>query len=89
MGAGAASANLTLSGADWPRLRPATRLLAGTALLELSYPVIPDPTAGRWFSDGDISGLPHDEHPEWAGWYGWVRRPGVVRPGDVAVISPV
>ncbi len=33
LGAGAASENLTLSGADWPRLRPGTRLRAGTALL--------------------------------------------------------
>ena len=41
LGAGAARENLTLSGADWSRLRPGTRVLAGTALLELSYPAIP------------------------------------------------
>jgi MOSC domain-containing protein YiiM len=87
--AGRAGENLTLSGVDWPRLRPGTRLLAGTALLELSYPATPCQKQARWFGDGEVSRLSHDEHREWARWYAWVRRPGRVRPGDPAVISPV
>ncbi len=87
IGPEAAGQHLTLSGVDWLRLRPGTRLLAGTAHLELAYPVIPR-QQGRWFSDRNIGRLSHDEHPECAGWHAWVRRPGLIRPCDVAVISP-
>lgn len=85
---GAAGENLTLSGVDWPRLRPGTRMQAGTALIELSYPATPCRKQARWFQDGDISRLSHPEHPEWARWYAWVRQPGRIRAGDPAVISP-
>lgn len=88
IGAGTVGENLTLSGVDWAGLRPGTRLLAGTALLELSYPATPCPEQARWFCDGDITRLSHAEHPEWARWYAWVRRPGRARPGDPAVVSP-
>ena len=85
---GAAGENLTLSGVDWPRLRPGTRVLAGTALLELSFPADPCQKQARWFRDGKVDRLDHAEHPEWTRWYAWVRQPGQVRPGDPAVISP-
>jgi hypothetical protein len=84
-----AGVNLTLSGVDWPRLRPGTRLLAGTALLELSYPVDPSQEHARGIQDGRIGRLPHAEHPERASWYAWVRHEGQIRPGDAAIISPV
>jgi MOSC domain-containing protein YiiM len=88
IGPGAAGENLTLSGADWPRLRPGTRVLAGTALLELSYPSDPCQDQARRFREGEISRLSHANHPHRARWYAWVRRPGQVQRGDLAVISP-
>ena len=88
VGAGAASGNLALSGVDWPRLRPGTRLLAGTALLELSYPAIPYDEQVGWFSDGDLGRPSDDKHREWSRWYAWVRRAGQVRAGDTVIISP-
>lgn len=89
LAAGRAGENVTLSGLDWARLRPGTRLLVGTALLELSFPAVPCHKQARWFTDGDFSRLSHTRHPEWSRWYAWVRRPGQIRPGDAALVSPV
>lgn len=86
--AGTVGENVTLSGVDRPRLRPGTRVLVGTALLELSYPATPCQKQGRWFQDGDIARLAHAKHPECARWYAWIRQPGQIRPVDPAVISP-
>jgi hypothetical protein len=50
IGADRAAENLTLSGIDWARLRPGTRLLAGTVLLELSYRADPGPEPAGWYA---------------------------------------
>jgi MOSC domain-containing protein YiiM len=82
---GSAGENLTISGLDWTSLRSGTRLLVGTAVVELSYPAVPCQKQTRWFADGDFGRISHDQNPQWARWYGWVRRPGVVRVGDAVV----
>jgi hypothetical protein len=88
VGIGTAGENLTVSGLDWSSLRPGTRILAGTTLLELSYPMDPQAWEGSWFTDGDPSRLDHAQHPARARWSAWVRRPGQVRIGDRAILSP-
>lgn len=84
--AGCGGENLTLAGLDWPALRPGTRLMAGDVVLELSSPAVPCQKQARWFADGDFSRIAYEQHPEWVRWYGWVRRPGRVRPGDGVVV---
>lgn len=82
--------HLALSGADWPRLRPGTRVLAGTALLELSYPVEPSQDERRRLKDSETGRPPKTGDPESRrGWYAWVRQPGQIHPGDSAIISPL
>jgi MOSC domain-containing protein YiiM len=86
--AGSAGENLTISGIEWGSLRPATRIRAGSALLELSFPAVPCHKQRRWFRDEDISRISHDLNPHLARWYAWVREPGLVRPGDAVVVRP-
>jgi MOSC domain-containing protein YiiM len=88
IGPGSAGENLTLSGLDWAALRAGTRMRAGTALLELSYPAIPCQKQTRWFSDGDYNRISHERNPDLVRWYAWVREPGVVRAGDEVTIQP-
>ncbi|HZU15994.1 MAG TPA: MOSC domain-containing protein [Candidatus Dormibacteraeota bacterium] len=86
--AGRAGENVTVAGLDWASLRPGSRVAVGSALLELSYPATPCHKQARWFSDGDFTRIDHGINPQWARWYGWVRRPGTVRPGDQVVLQP-
>ncbi len=85
---GFAGENLTLSGVRWADLRPGTTLRIGTAEAELFYPAVPCAKQAGWFTDGDFSRLHHENHPEWTRWYGWVRKPGEVRPGSEVVVQP-
>jgi MOSC domain-containing protein YiiM len=82
IGAGSAGENLTLSGVDWPSLRPGTRLRIGTVLAEVSFPAMPCAKQTRWFSDGDFSRIAYERNPAWTRWYAWVREPGRVAAGD-------
>jgi len=86
--AGSAGENLTISGVDWSSLRPGSRLIVGTALVELSYPATPCKKQTRWFKDGDFARISHDRNPHLSRWYGWVRTPGRVREGDPVVVQP-
>jgi MOSC domain-containing protein YiiM len=80
--AGCAGENLTVSGLDWPELRPGTRLRAGDALLEISFPSTPCHNQTQWFSDGDFSRIGFERDPTATRWYAWVREPGDVVVGD-------
>jgi MOSC domain-containing protein YiiM len=93
---GAAGENFTVSGLDWPALRPGTILrfeAAGeggdgaTPLeVELSWPAPPCRHQMQWFSDGDYNRIDHDRNPGFSRWYAWVRRPGPVAAGDRVVV---
>ena len=84
---GCAGENVTVAGLDWASMRSGTRMRVGTALVELSYPAVPCQKQTRWFADGDFNRISHDRNPHWARWYGWVRGPGAVRPGDPVVVG--
>jgi len=86
--AGCAGENLTLRGLDWRSLRPGSRLRIGSALVELSFPAVPCKKQTRWFADGDFKRIAYEVNPQWVRWYGWVREPGDVTPGDAVVVQP-
>jgi MOSC domain-containing protein YiiM len=85
---GCAGENLTLAGVDWASLRPGTRVRAGTAVLEISYPAVPCHKQTGWFSDGDFNRISHERNPALVRWYAWVREPGEVHIGDVVTVQP-
>lgn len=85
---GSAGENVTVSGIDWSRLRPGTRLRIGEVLAEVSAWAQPCTKNARWFADGDFRRVDHDRHPGTSRAYAWVRVPGRVRPGDPVVVEP-
>jgi len=87
--AGAAGENLTISGLDWPSLRPGARLRIGDVTAELTAYAVPCKKNGRWFSDGVFDRVHHDRHPGWSRLYASVLDPGTVRVGDEVVVEPL
>lgn len=88
IGWGSAGENLTLAGLDWASLRPGTRLLAGTALLELTAHAIPCRKNARWFSDGRFRRMAHEVAPGRSRLYARVVVGGVVAVGDPVAVEP-
>lgn len=86
--AGAVGENLTLSGLDWESLQPGTRLLAGTAVLELSLPATPCAKNAQWFADRDFGRIAYERDANATRWYASVMVDGTVRPGDVVEVEP-
>lgn len=86
--AGSVGENLTLSGIDWPALRPGTRLAVGDAVIELSVPAVPCAKNAQWFTDGDFSRLHFDVDPASTRWYASVMTDGQVATGDAVVVEP-
>jgi MOSC domain-containing protein YiiM len=86
--AGAAGENLTVSGIEWPTIRPGTRLRVGDVLCEVSAYAEPCSKNGRWFSDGDSGRIEHGRHPGWSRVYASVLEPGAVGAGDAVVVEP-
>jgi MOSC domain-containing protein YiiM len=85
---GGAGENLTLSGLDWPTLRPGTRLEIGDVVCEISAYAEPCAKNARWFVDGDFSRMNHDLHPGWSRLYATVTQPGLVARGDAVRVEP-
>lgn len=85
---GNAGENLTLSGLDWQRLRPGTRLRTDGVLAELSLPATPCAKNARWFTDGDFMRMSYERHLKLSLWYASVLEPGEVAVGDVVVVEP-
>jgi MOSC domain-containing protein YiiM len=85
--AGCVGENFSLTGVDWPTLRPGARLRIGTALVELSFPAVPCKKQTGWFTDGDFTRIAYENNPQWVRWYGWVREPGEVATGDDVLVQ--
>ncbi len=85
---GLAGENVTISGIDWPTIRPGAQLRIGEVLAELSAWATPCSKNADWFADRDFGRMDHDRHPGWSRIYAWVRQPGTIRAGDVVVVEP-
>jgi hypothetical protein len=85
--AGSAGENVTTSGLDWPTLFPGVRLQIGGVLCEVSSYAVPCAQNRRWFIDGDVSRIHHD-NGELSRLYATVVRPGVVSSGDDVLLEP-
>jgi MOSC domain-containing protein YiiM len=86
--AGLAGENITVSGLDWPSLRPGTMVRIGTARAEISSHATPCAKNAGWFADGQFRRIDHDDHPGWSRLYATVLSPGHVGLGDGIEIEP-
>jgi MOSC domain-containing protein YiiM len=89
IGFGSAGENLTVRGLDWAGLSPGVRLLAGTAVLQVTSYAIPCAKNRGWFSDGDFRRMSHETRPGRSRLYAAVVTDGVVAQGDAVVVEPV
>ena len=85
--AGSAGENVTISGLDWPTLFPGVRLEIGEVLCEVSSYAVPCSQNRRWFSDGDVSRIHHD-NGDLSRLYATVLRPGAIATGDIVLLEP-
>ncbi len=85
--AGAAGENITVSGIEWPTLRPGVRLLIGQSLCEISAWAEPCRKNDQWFT-GRSDRIDHRLHPGWSRAYAWVLEPGTVATGDPVIVEP-
>jgi len=84
---GDAGENVTISGIDWPMVRPGVRLQLGSVLCEVSSHAEPCNKNAQWFSDRDFSRI-HDRNGPWSRMYATVVEPGSIAVGDTAVVEP-
>jgi MOSC domain-containing protein YiiM len=86
--AGAAGENITVRGVDWATLRPGTIVQVGEVEAEISSYSTPCAKNAAWFAERNFRRMDQDLHPGWSRLYAWVRRPGIVRVGDVFEVEP-
>ena len=80
---GSVGENLTLTGLDWPRLRPGDVVAVGAAVrLQLTTRVEPCKTIRASFADGDFRRIQPARVPGETRWYTRVLAGGTVRTGD-------
>lgn len=84
---GDAGENVTISGIEWPIVRPGVRVRLGSVLCEVSSHAEPCSKNAQWFSDRDVSRI-HDRNGPWSRMYATVIEPGSITVGDTAVVEP-
>lgn len=85
---GTCGENLTLTGLDWPEVRPGVRVHLGTDVVaEISGEASPCRTIAGSFLDRRFDRVDHDRHPGWARVYAWVVTGGEVSEGDTVTLG--
>jgi MOSC domain-containing protein YiiM len=83
---GTAGENVTLSGLDWDRVVPGSRLRLGDVELEVTAFAAPCQTIRGSFADEAFVRISPKVHPGWSRVYAKVLREGTLRIGDGAVM---
>jgi len=90
---GAVGENLTVSGLDWERLVPGTRLRVGPVLLEVTRYTTPCAKLAGCFHDGRVERVAQRLHPGWSRLCARVLEEGRIRVGDPvrvdAAVAPI
>ena len=80
---GALGENLTVTGLDWPRVRPGDLFRVGeTVLIQITRFTSPCETVRAAFLDGAYSRVSETRHPGWSRVYARVLVPGEITAGD-------
>jgi hypothetical protein len=86
---GNAGENVSVTGLDWGRLRPGTRVALGDdVLVEVSAYATPCKKNAGWFLDGDFNRMNHDRERGISRVYASVLRDGTIAPGDTVIVEP-
>jgi MOSC domain-containing protein YiiM len=86
---GNAGENVSISGIDWPSLRPGTRIGIGDGVLvEVSAYATPCKKNAGWFLGGDFDRMNHDRERGVSRVYASVLRDGTIRPNDPVIVEP-
>ena len=89
--AGSTGENITMSGADWSRMRGGLTITVSSAggdvVLRTSGPAAPCHKIGDCFTERHWDRINHVERPGWARWYASVVVGGMIRPGDSVTIT--
>ena len=84
---GLAGENITLTGLDWPRLRPGVQLRLGDVRAEVSAYAVPCSKNRDWFLGGRFD-LMHHKHGPISRIYATVLEPGTINVGDPVLLEP-
>ena len=84
---GALGENVTISGLDWTRMCPGTRVGIGGVRVELTSFASPCRNIRASFLDEGFARISEKVHPGWSRVYARVLVAGLVRVGDVVVIE--
>ena len=80
---GSTGENLTLSGLDWSRIVPGTRLRLGDqVVVEVTHETTPCPKIAGSFADEQIHRISQERRPGWSRMYARVLSEGTIRIGD-------
>ena len=83
---GTTGENLTVSGLDWTRVVPGTRLEIGEVRLEVTKYTTPCATIAASLLGGEIARIAQKVHPGWSRVCARVLAPGRIRVGDPVVL---
>ena len=83
---GTTGENLTVSGLDWTRVEPGSRLSVGEVTLEVTDYTTPCKTITGSFLGGDIARIAQKTHPGWSRVCARVLAGGRVRVGDAVAL---
>lgn len=84
---GSVGENITITGLDWAKITPGTRLCLGTEVeIEITAYATPCKTISASFSGGQFNRIHQQLHPGWARAYARVLSGGRLRVGDAVIL---
>lgn len=79
---GSAGENITVSGLNWDRVVPGTRMTLGPVEIEVTHYTTPCAKNARWFVDGRFTRMHQSKHRGESRVYARVLRGGSIQTGD-------
>lgn len=85
---GSAGENITVSGLDWQRVVPGSRMKIGPVEIEITYYATPCAKNAQWFKDRKFNRMHASKHPGEARVYARVLEGGPIATGDPVELLP-
>lgn len=85
---GSAGENITVSGLDWQRVVPGSRMKIGPVEIEITSYATPCAKNAQWFEDGKFNRMHASQHPGESRVYARVLEGGPIATGDPVELRP-